>query len=140
MAANWYHEDRALTACRLLVAGNCLYGVDKNPLAVDLARVSLWLATAAADHPLTFLDHRLQVGDSLLGLPLYVGDRSRNQKPICSNRNASPAAPPKTSKRQERPPPLSGRGPMMRNYQLGPLGNSGNDAPRHEGFAEQMAQ
>jgi len=42
--------------------------VDKNPLAVDLARVSLWLATAAADHPLTFLDHRLRVGDSLLGM------------------------------------------------------------------------
>lgn len=73
VAANWYQEERALTACRLLVAGNCLYGVDKNPLAVDLARVSLWLATAATDHPLTFLDHRLQVGDSLLGLPLYVG-------------------------------------------------------------------
>jgi len=73
VAANWEHEDRALTACRLLVAGNCLYGVDRNPLAVDLARVSLWLATAATDHPLTFLDHRLRVGDSLLGLPLYLG-------------------------------------------------------------------
>jgi hypothetical protein len=48
--------------------------VDKNPLAVDLARVSLWLATAAADHPLTFLDHRLRVGDSLLGLSLYLGE------------------------------------------------------------------
>jgi hypothetical protein len=74
VARNWEHEDRALTACRLLVAGNCLYGVDKNPLAVDLARVSLWLATAAADHPLTFLDHRLRVGDSLLGLLLYLGE------------------------------------------------------------------
>lgn len=73
VAANWEHEDRALTACRLLIAGNCLYGVDKNPLAVDLARVSLWLATAATDHPLTFLDHRLRVGDSLIGLPLWLG-------------------------------------------------------------------
>lgn len=73
VARNWEREDDALTACRLLVAGNCLYGVDKNPLAVDLARVSLWLATAATDHPLAFLDHRLRVGDSLLGLPLYVG-------------------------------------------------------------------
>lgn len=73
VAANWEHEDRALTACRLLIAGNCLYGVDKNPLAVDLARVSLWLATAATDHPLTFLDHRLRVGDSLLGIPLWLG-------------------------------------------------------------------
>ena len=64
----WQDEERALAACRLLVAGHCIYGVDKNPLAVDLARVSLWLATAAADHPLTFLDHRLRVGDSLLGM------------------------------------------------------------------------
>jgi hypothetical protein len=70
----WDDEERALAACRLLVAGNCLYGVDKNPLAVELARVSLWLATAAADHPLTFLDHRLRPGDSLLGLPLYLGE------------------------------------------------------------------
>jgi len=73
VARNWEHEDRALTACRLLVAGNCIYGVDKNPLAVDLARVSVWLATAATDHPLTFLDHRLRCGDSLLGLPLFLG-------------------------------------------------------------------
>lgn len=73
VARNWEHEERALTACRLLVAGNCIYGVDKNPLAVDLARVSLWLATAATDHPLTFLDHRLRCGDSLLGMPLYLG-------------------------------------------------------------------
>ncbi len=64
----WKDDIRALAVCRLLVAGNCIYGVDKNPLAVDLAKVSLWLTTAAADHPLTFLDHRLQCGDSLLGL------------------------------------------------------------------------
>ena len=74
VALNWDYEDRTLTACRLLIAGNCLYGVDKNPLAVDLAGVSLWLATAATDHPLTFLDHRLRVGDSLVGLPLFLGE------------------------------------------------------------------
>src|SRR5439155_848403 len=45
----------------------CLYGVDLNPMAVQLARLSLWLATLAADRPLSFLDHRLRVGDSLLG-------------------------------------------------------------------------
>jgi hypothetical protein len=66
----WADERELLVLCRQLVAVHCLYGVDKNPLAVDLARVALWLATAAADHPLSFLDHRLQVGDSLLGLPL----------------------------------------------------------------------
>lgn len=60
-------EDEALHA-RRLVAQKCLYGVDKNPLAVDLARLSLWLATLARDHEFTFLDHALKAGDSLVGL------------------------------------------------------------------------
>ena len=50
------------------VIGRCLYGVDKNPRAVDLARLSLWLATLARDHEFTFLDHALKCGDSLVGL------------------------------------------------------------------------
>jgi hypothetical protein len=50
------------------VAQRCLYGVDKNPRAVDLARLSLWLATLARDHEFTFLDHALKCGDSLIGL------------------------------------------------------------------------
>lgn len=54
-------------AIRRAIAERCLYGVDLNPMAVQLARLSLWLATLAADRPLSFLDHRLQVGDSLLG-------------------------------------------------------------------------
>jgi hypothetical protein len=58
-------RDRA--AIRRMIAERCLYGVDVNPMAVQLARLSLWLATLAADWPLTFLDHRLQTGDSLLG-------------------------------------------------------------------------
>jgi hypothetical protein len=53
---------------RRLVAQRCLYGVDKNPMAVDLAKVSLWLATLAKDHALTFVDHALRHGDSLVGL------------------------------------------------------------------------
>ena len=60
-------EDEALHA-RRLVAQKCLYGVDKNPMAVDLARLSLWLATLARDHEFTFLDHALKAGDSLVGL------------------------------------------------------------------------
>jgi N-6 DNA Methylase len=51
-----------------LVAQRCLYGVDKNPLATDLAKLSLWLATLAQDHEFTFLDHALKSGDSLVGL------------------------------------------------------------------------
>ena len=46
---------------------HCLYGVDKNPLAVELAKLALWLESHAEGMPLTFLDHRLVVGDSLTG-------------------------------------------------------------------------
>lgn len=62
-------EDATIHA-RRLVAQRCLYGVDRNRMAVDLARVSLWLATLARDHEFTFLDHALRWGDSLLGLSL----------------------------------------------------------------------
>lgn len=60
-------EDELLYA-RRCVAQRCLYGVDKNPLAADLAKLSLWLATLAKDHPFTFLNHSLRAGDSLVGL------------------------------------------------------------------------
>jgi hypothetical protein len=60
-------EDEALNAQRV-IAQRCLYGVDKNPMAVDLAKLSLWLATLARNHPFTFLDHSLRHGDSLVGL------------------------------------------------------------------------
>ena len=60
-------EDELLHA-RRLVAQRCLYGVDRNPMAVDLARLSLWLATLARDHEFTFIDHALRHGDSLVGL------------------------------------------------------------------------
>ncbi|MBX3452876.1 MAG: N-6 DNA methylase, partial [Planctomycetaceae bacterium] len=60
-------EDEVLYA-RRQVAQRCLYGVDKNEMAVDLAKLSLWLVTLAKDHPFTFLDHSLRHGDSLVGL------------------------------------------------------------------------
>lgn len=60
-------EDEVVLA-RRLVAQRCLYGVDRNPVAVDLAKMSLWLVTLARDHPLTFVDHALRHGDSLAGL------------------------------------------------------------------------
>jgi hypothetical protein len=60
-------EDEILHA-RRLIAQRCLYGVDKNAMAVDLSKLSLWLATLAKDHPFTFLDHALRHGDSLVGL------------------------------------------------------------------------
>src|SRR5208283_4042660 len=58
---------RAQAICRRLVAVHCVYGVDKNPLAVELAKLALWLESHAEGMPLTFLDHRIVVGDSLTG-------------------------------------------------------------------------
>jgi Eco57I restriction-modification methylase len=69
-AGGWHASDIAeaeRVAIRRTIAERCLYGVDLNPMAVQLARLSLWLATLAVDRPLSFLDHRLQTGDSLLG-------------------------------------------------------------------------
>lgn len=82
-------RDRA--AFRRLVARHCLYGVDLNPMAVHLAKLSLWLATLAADLPLGFLDHRLRTGNSLVGASF--ADLARR----------GPAAP---SARRRRPPDL----------------------------------
>jgi len=60
-------EDEVIFA-RRLIAQRCLYGIDRNPVAVDLAKVSLWLVTLAKNHALTFLNHALRHGDSLVGL------------------------------------------------------------------------
>ena len=62
-------RDRA--GFRRQVAQHCLYGVDLNPTAVQLGRLSLWLCSLAADKPLTFLDHRLRSGNSLVGATLH---------------------------------------------------------------------
>ncbi len=60
-------QERLIYA-RRLVAERCIYGVDKNPLAVEMAKLSLWLLTLAKDKPFTFLDHAIRCGDSLVGL------------------------------------------------------------------------
>jgi hypothetical protein len=49
------------------VIGNCIYGVDINPMAVELCKVALWLNALEPGKPLSFLDHRIQVGNSLIG-------------------------------------------------------------------------
>ena len=61
--AEW---DKDLYA-RRLIAQRCLYGVDKNPFAVNLAKLSLWLVTLSRELPFTFVDHALKEGDSLVG-------------------------------------------------------------------------
>ncbi|OZB57166.1 MAG: restriction endonuclease [Halothiobacillus sp. 14-56-357] len=50
------------------VIGRCIFGVDRNPMAIELARTALWLEGFEEGRPLGFLDHHLQVGDALLGL------------------------------------------------------------------------
>ena len=60
-------DESTLTFWKRRVVEHCLYGVDLNPLAVELAKVALWLETAAVDYPLTFLDHHLRWGNSLVG-------------------------------------------------------------------------
>jgi very-short-patch-repair endonuclease len=59
--------ERVREAIRDVVA-HCIYGVDKNPLAVELCRVALWLEAHCAGKPLTFLDHHIKCGDSLVGV------------------------------------------------------------------------
>ncbi|NJK81696.1 MAG: N-6 DNA methylase [Chloroflexaceae bacterium] len=68
------------------VAQSCIYGVDLNPLAVDLAKLSLWLDTTARDKPLSFLDHHLRCGNALVGArldslrPLVSDIKAKQQK------------------------------------------------------------
>jgi Eco57I restriction-modification methylase/restriction-modification enzyme MmeI-like protein len=61
-------SEERLVIARRLVAENCLYGVDVNPLAVELAKLSIWLVTFSKGRPFGFLDHNLRAGDSLLGI------------------------------------------------------------------------
>jgi hypothetical protein len=60
--------DERVTYAMRLVAQRCLYGVDINPLAVEMAKLSMWLLTLSKDQPFTFLDHAIRCGDSLLGI------------------------------------------------------------------------
>jgi hypothetical protein len=59
-------DDRHIV--RRMVLKRCVYGVDKNPMAVELAKVALWLHTFTVGAPLSFVDHHLRAGDSLFGL------------------------------------------------------------------------
>lgn len=65
-------EEDDIRWARREVVERCIYGVDLNPLAVELAKLSLWLHTVAEGKPVNFLDHHLKVGNSLIGA--WVGD------------------------------------------------------------------
>ena len=60
--------DERMIFARRIVAQRCLYGVDNNPLAAEMAKLSLWLLTLQKDKPFTFLDHAIRSGDSLAGI------------------------------------------------------------------------
>jgi hypothetical protein len=68
-------DEDALLHARRLIAQRCLYGVDRNAMAADLAKLSLWLTTLAKDHEFTFLDHAIRHGDALVGLSLEQLER-----------------------------------------------------------------
>ncbi|MCL8380651.1 Eco57I restriction-modification methylase domain-containing protein [Xanthobacter aminoxidans] len=70
-AAKWAVDEAQLDdrhIVRRMVLKRCIYGVDKNPMAVELAKVALWLHTFTVGAPLSFIDHHLRTGDSLFGL------------------------------------------------------------------------
>ena len=70
-ASDWVIDESLLTdqaIIRRMVLKRCIYGVDKNPLTVELAKVSLWLHSFTVGAPLSFLDHHLRCGDSLIGM------------------------------------------------------------------------
>ncbi len=64
---------------RRMVLKRCIYGVDKNPLTVELAKVSLWLHSFTVGAPLSFLDHHLRCGDSLIGLSVFEAMEELNR-------------------------------------------------------------
>ena len=63
-----YPDLSDLTLLQRMVLKRCIYGVDKNPMAVELAKVALWLHTFSGELPLPYLEHRIIAGDSLLGI------------------------------------------------------------------------
>ncbi|HEY6542430.1 MAG TPA: DNA methyltransferase, partial [Ktedonobacteraceae bacterium] len=71
-------RDVDLAYWKWRVVQSCIYGVELNPLAVELAKLSLWLSTVARDRPLSFLDHHLRTGNALIGARLANLTYARN--------------------------------------------------------------
>ena len=68
-----------LDIIRRMVLKRCIYGVDKNPMTVELAKVSLWLHSFTVGAPLSFLDHHLRRGDSLVGIRVHEASEELNR-------------------------------------------------------------
>jgi hypothetical protein len=78
-------DESLLTYWKRKIVERCLYGVDRNPMAVELAKLALWLETVAVNQPLTFLDHHLRPGDSLVGAAVEDLGSLPDAPPIMSN-------------------------------------------------------
>ena len=80
--SGWTLDEAQLTdqtIIRRMVLKRCIYGVDKNPLTVELAKVSLWLHSFTVGAPLSFLDHHLRCGDALVGLTVAEATKELNR-------------------------------------------------------------
>ena len=80
--SDWLVDEAQLTdqaLIRRMVLKRCIYGVDKNPMAVELAKVSLWLHSFTVGAPLSFLDHHLRHGDSLIGMRVFDAANELNR-------------------------------------------------------------
>ena len=87
------------TLLQRMVLKRCIYGVDKNDMAVELAKVALWLHTFTGELPLPYLDHRIRAGDSLLGISArsareYLADWGPDMLNEAFARNAAQAVEP----------------------------------------------
>ena len=79
-------DDAEIDASRRIVLEQCIYGVDLNPLAVELAKLALWLTTLDPQRSLSFLDHHLKVGDSLVGVALdQLGTLPKKRKALAAS-------------------------------------------------------
>ncbi len=79
-------EEERLAIARSMVVDRCLYGVDINPMAAEMAKLSLWLITMRRDRPFHFVDHALKSGDSLVGVTLNeLKNFSLDLKPVESS-------------------------------------------------------
>lgn len=72
---NDYPGPKELERARRDVLQHCIYAVDLNPMAVELAKVSLWIDSATDQIPLNFLDHHIKAGNSLIGMTLSIADK-----------------------------------------------------------------
>ncbi|MGB7296681.1 MAG: DNA methyltransferase [Candidatus Aminicenantales bacterium] len=130
--ADWRASDKDARAansearawCKRRIAERCLFGVDLNPTAVQLARVALWIESVAGDRPLTYFEHHIRCGNSLLGTRLDRLDAP--PLPSLERKNAGRAG--KGEKSQLQKKPDSRLEPSGIRHQLGLFQKSVHDA------------